>query len=69
MLTLMRVAAYEPPAWPNGPQFQQIHLDLAAEDLDADVAAAVELGARQPQYQSAPAMSLYSLPAAWCQYW
>lgn len=51
MLTLMRVEAYEPPTWPNGPQFQQMHLDLAAEDLDADVAAAVELGARPPTWR------------------
>lgn len=56
MLTLMRVEAYEPPTWPNGPQFQQMHLDLAAQDLDADVAAAVELGARQAEHQPAPSM-------------
>lgn len=56
MLTLMRVEAYEPPAWPDGPQFQQMHLDLAAEDLDADVAATVRLGARQAQHQPAPEM-------------
>lgn len=54
MLTLMRVEAYEPPSWPNGPQLQQMHLDLAADDLETDVAAAVQLGARQAQYQPAP---------------
>ncbi|MDN5764797.1 MAG: VOC family protein [Humibacillus sp.] len=54
MLTLMRVDAYEPPSWPNGPQSQQMHLDLAADDLEADVAAAIELGARQAQSQPAP---------------
>lgn len=54
MLTLMRVEAYEPPSWPNGPQHQQVHLDLAADDLETDVAAAIELGARQAQFQPAP---------------
>lgn len=53
MLTLMRVEAYEPPSWPNGPQRQQMHLDLAADDLEADVAAAIELGARQAEVQPA----------------
>lgn len=54
VLTLMRVDEYEPPTWPHGPQFQQMHLDLAAEDLDADVAAAVALGAREAEHQPAP---------------
>lgn len=53
VLTLMRVDEYEPPTWPHGPQFQQMHLDLAAEDLDADVAAAVALGAREAEHQPA----------------
>lgn len=54
MLTLMRVGSYTPPDWPDGPQSQQMHLDLAAEDLDADVAAAVALGAREAEFQPAP---------------
>lgn len=54
VLTLMRVDEYEPPTWPHGPQFQQMHLDLAAEDLDADVAAAIALGAREAEHQPAP---------------
>src|SRR5689334_4337769 len=54
MLTLMRVHEYAPPTWPHGPQFQQMHLDLAAEDLESDVAAAVALGAREAEFQPAP---------------
>lgn len=54
MLTLMRVNDYEPPTWPHGPQFQQMHLDLAADDLDADVAAAVKIGAREADFQPSP---------------
>lgn len=54
MITLMRVDDYEPPTWPNGPQRQQLHLDLAAESLDADVAAAVAIGASEASFQPAP---------------
>ena len=54
MLTLMRVNDYEPPTWPQGPQFQQMHLDLAADDLDADVAAALKIGAREADFQPFP---------------
>lgn len=54
MLTLMRVEQYTPPSWPQGSQHQQMHLDLAAEHLDVDVAAAVELGAAEAAYQPAP---------------
>ncbi|WP_182358451.1 VOC family protein [Tomitella gaofuii] len=54
MLTLMRVDEYTPPSWPGGPQHQQMHLDLASQDLDADVAAAVALGAREADVQPSP---------------
>src|SRR5699024_8313408 len=54
MLTLMRVDDYTPPSWPAGEQRQQMHLDLAAQDLEADVAAAVALGAREAEHQPAP---------------
>lgn len=53
-LTLMRVDEYEPPVWPGGPQRQQMHLDLSTRDLDASVAAAVELGAVEAQVQPSP---------------
>ncbi|HET7303693.1 MAG TPA: VOC family protein [Segeticoccus sp.] len=54
MVTLMRVEQYTAPSWPQGPQHQQMHLDLAAEDLDADVAAAIELGAVEAAHQPSP---------------
>ncbi len=54
MLTLMRVEPYESPSWPTGPRGQQMHLDLAAGDLESDVAAAIELGAREAKFQPAP---------------
>ncbi len=54
MLTLMRVEQYEPPVWPDGPQRQQLHLDLSTGDLDGSVAAALELGAVEAQVQPSP---------------
>lgn len=53
VLTFMRVDHYEPPAWPAGPQLQQMHIDVAVEDLDAAVAAAVALGATEAGHQPA----------------
>ena len=37
---------HEPPAWPDGPQQQQVHLDLHATDFQAAHDAAIALGAR-----------------------
>lgn len=54
MLTLMQVSDHASPVWPQGPQQQQIHLDLAAEDLDAAVAAALQLGATLASSQPRP---------------
>ena len=54
MLTLMRVHEYEALTWPQGPQFQQMHLDLASEDLEVDVAAALRIGAREANFQPSP---------------
>lgn len=54
MLALMRVDDYVPPDWPGGPQLQQMHLDLAAQNLELDVAAAERIGARQATFQPAP---------------
>ncbi len=53
MLTLMRVEEYVAPSWPAGPQHQQMHLDLAVDDLDSAVAAAIALGARESEHQPA----------------
>jgi hypothetical protein len=54
MLTLMRVNTYVPPSWPEGPQHQQMHLDVAVEDLDSAVASALALGAAEASHQPAP---------------
>ncbi|MCT7660474.1 VOC family protein [Mycobacterium deserti] len=54
MVTLMRVDEYVAPSWPNGPQKQQMHLDVGVDDLDTAVAAAIELGAAEAAHQTAP---------------
>lgn len=50
----MRAQDYVVPSWPDGPHRQQMHFDLAAGDLDADVAAAIAIGAREAEFQPAP---------------
>jgi catechol 2,3-dioxygenase-like lactoylglutathione lyase family enzyme len=54
MVTLMRVDEYEPPSWPGGPQHKQMHLDIAVDQLDDAVAAAIALGAVEPDGQVSP---------------
>lgn len=53
VVTFMRVDSYTPPSWPEGPQHQQMHLDVAVDDLDAAVSAAVALGATEAAHQPA----------------
>jgi catechol-2,3-dioxygenase len=54
MVTLMRVTDYTAPSWPDGPQRQQFHLDVAVEELDSSVADAIALGAKEADQQPAP---------------
>lgn len=54
MLTLMRVNDFVAPAWPDGPQRQQLHLDIAVEDLDVATESAVALGATLAAHQASP---------------
>ena len=44
-----------PPVWPEGPQQQQVHLDLHVDDLDEAVGLAVELGGHRLQAPRRPA--------------
>jgi hypothetical protein len=45
---------YVPPSRPEGPQHQQLHLDVAVEELDSATEAAVALGATPAKHQPAP---------------
>jgi catechol 2,3-dioxygenase-like lactoylglutathione lyase family enzyme len=44
-LGLGKVEDYEPPGWPNPHGSKQFHLDLAADDIDAETERLVGLGA------------------------
>ena len=52
-LSFQSEPGYVPPVWPEGPGDQQkmLHLDVEVDDLDAAGARAIELGARQADYQ------------------
>jgi catechol 2,3-dioxygenase-like lactoylglutathione lyase family enzyme len=50
-LAAVRVPDHEPPTWPTGSRPQQLHLDIAVEDLDAAEAATLALGARKADEQ------------------
>jgi hypothetical protein len=51
MLTLMRVDTYVAPDWPDGPQHQQMHIDVAVDDLRSAVPSAIALGATESAHQ------------------
>jgi hypothetical protein len=53
-LCLMGVADYKAPTWPDEDVPKQIHLDLAADDLEEAVREAERLGARQASQQPMP---------------
>ena len=53
-LAMHRVDDYRPPQWPDPAAPQQLHLDLAVDDLDAAEQRAVELGATKADVQPAP---------------
>ena len=53
-LAAVRVDDYQPPTWPDGERPKQIHLDLAADDLDEAQAQATALGARVADGQPNP---------------
>jgi hypothetical protein len=53
-LAAVRVPNYQAPSWPSGGLPKQVHLDLAADDLDKAEAEAVRLGAQSVDEQPAP---------------
>ena len=50
-IAFQRVPGLPTPTWPEGPQPQRLHLDLAVDDLDAGEAEALVLGARLAEHQ------------------
>jgi catechol 2,3-dioxygenase-like lactoylglutathione lyase family enzyme len=63
-LSFQYEAAFTPPRWPAsaGTQQMMMHLDIAADDLDAAVNRAEELGARPADYQPQPTSESCSTP-------
>jgi hypothetical protein len=53
-LATVRVPDHEPPTWPDPAVPKQMHIDLAASDLDAAEAEAIRLGATLASSQPAP---------------
>jgi hypothetical protein len=53
-LGAVRVDGYRPPTWPSAERSQQVHLDLAVDELDAAETQAIRLGAAKEEHQSAP---------------
>ena len=54
-LTAVRIENHVPPEWPSGSVPKQLHLELAADDLEAAESRAVSLGATRPAEQPGPA--------------
>lgn len=54
LLTFQRVADHQPPQWPEGDVPKQLHLELAASDLDAEEARILGLGATKAEVQPNP---------------
>jgi glyoxalase superfamily protein len=53
-LSMMQIPHYRPPTWPGDEVPKQIHLNLAIDDVESAVAAALLLGARSASYQPEP---------------
>lgn len=53
-LATVKIVDYQPPTWPDSSVPKQMHLDLAAADLDVAESEALRLGARKASDQPAP---------------
>lgn len=53
-LSAHRVAAYQPPGWPDDAVPKQVHLDIAVDDVEEGVARAKSLGAMLADPQPQP---------------
>lgn len=54
ILGVARVEDYQPPTWPSSERSQQVHFDLAVDDLDAAEREAMSLGASKEDWQPDP---------------
>lgn len=54
LLTFERIEDHRRPTWPGGPTPKQLHLDFAVDDLDAEEARIIALGATKSGVQPDP---------------
>ena len=62
-LGFQKVAGYTAPRWPEQDVPQQMHLDLAVDDLDIAEAAVLELGATKHEHQPGTTFRVFLDPA------
>jgi catechol 2,3-dioxygenase-like lactoylglutathione lyase family enzyme len=55
VMGVQRAPDHVPPVWPEGPQQQQVHLDLHVDDIDAAARIALAHGGRELQAPRRPA--------------
>lgn len=55
VMGVQHAPGHVPPVWPDGPQQQQMHLDLHVDDLPAATASAAQHGGRELQAPRRPA--------------
>ena len=62
-LGFQKVDHYTPPQWPGQDIPQQMHIDVAVDDLDAGEAAVLELGATRHEHQPGTTFRVFLDPA------
>ncbi len=63
LISFQQVEDYQPPQWPGQEHPQQMHLDVAVEDLDAAGEEVVKLGATKAEFQPGTTFRVYLDPA------
>lgn len=62
-LGFQKVEAYTPPQWPGQDLPQQMHLDVAVDDLDVAEDAVLDLGATKHEHQPGTSFRVFLDPA------
>jgi len=62
-ISFQQVDDYTPPVWPGQAVPQQMHLDVAVEDLDAAEPEVLALGATRAEHQPGTTFRVYLDPA------
>lgn len=62
-ICFQQVENYTPPQWPEQAVPQQMHLDLAVDDLDAGEAAVLALGGTKAEHQPGTTFRVFLDPA------